>query len=34
LVNGFSSPEPKQRPEEGVEDANTLSSREYNEVQN
>jgi hypothetical protein len=33
LVNSFSSPDPKPRLEEGVEDANTLSSREYNEVQ-
>lgn len=33
LVNGFASPEPKLRSEEGMEDANTLSSREYKEVQ-
>lgn len=27
LVNGFTSPEPRLRPEEGMEDVNTLSSR-------
>lgn len=33
LINQFSSPEAKVRPEEGVEDLNTLSSREYRDIQ-
>lgn len=33
LINQFSSPEAKTRPEEGLEDMNTLSSREYRDIQ-
>lgn len=33
LINSYMSPEAKSRVDEGIEDVNTFSSREYNEIQ-
>lgn len=33
LINSFHSPDAKTRPPEGQEDLNTLSSREYRDIQ-